>query len=1213
MKSLLLFTSILLTATSFNQAQEITHSIFLVGNTADANSLENLEILRSVIMQETENVILIYTGDILHHNGLDGKPTSGDSAFIKSLLDVVKDIPHAKIYFAPGDEDWNTSRENGWKTVKKLENLVNDMAGQKIFFPEDGCPGPEIIEVGNDMEIVFINSSWWIYPYERPYAPGTKCDVLVEPQVIEQLADAIEEAEEKNVLVVGHHPAISNGNFGGRVSARQHIKPPVIGTFIAAYHQNIGSPRDMAYPPYTEFANHMKYLMEDYAPFIYASSHDFNLQALEFENSYQIISGAITKKSSSGKTKNTVYHSNSFGFVKLAYYDDGRVTMDAYEIKGENADQVSSIVLYQSSCNPDQSGAPMNTRFVPCKEKISPAQHIDPAFADSSATAVAAPEYAAGFTKKIFLGSLYRTSWATPIEVPYLNLDAEKGGLTATGKGGGKQTQSLSLEGGDGKSYVFRSVHKDPIKALDPILRKTFVVGLSRQLIATQHPFGAMPVAFLLDHTSILHAQPKLYMLPDDPKLGMYQKEYGGMLGIFEEKPKKGKKDRPGTFGADEVVRSFDLFKELYKDHDNRVDPVAFARARVFDIWIGDWDRNEDNWKWAGYKKDNGTIYYPIPRDRDHVFSQWNGIIPYLADRKWAVQSFEHFDFHYGDLKTGTWNSRHLDRFLLSSLDREQWKILTRELQQTMNDEVIDSAVLQFPKAVIPLSGNTIGAKLKNRRDELPIGIEKFYALLAKNVDVVGSNKSEYFRIRSMESGNLEVMMYDLNKSKDGPSGEPLFNRVFIPEDTKSVNIYGLDDDDVFLIEGQPVKKMVLRVFGGKGDDQVFNSAGGKKIRIYDYQKQEAELIASPATAKVILSDNRDVVEYNRQAFRYNTYLPLPMFYFSPDNGLTGGLGYTWTFYRHGESEYSDILNVSAKVGTEETFQLKFDNGFHHALGKWDWLVGGEIAKQFPVVYFYGPGNETQKLAGQERKYYRSRFDGYNFYTGLQRVFWRKSSFNVNVLYENNLPQSLSDIIKDSPNLLGENNLSFFGAEASFNIDFRDNSFAPKHGVRFFARQSYNQIVEAGNQHFTNSELSLELYQTMSRIIPITFGIKGGASHITGDIPFYEYNTLGRTSGLRGYDRDRFAGNTVAYLNNQVTFELGSLRTALVPLTIGIFGFYDVGRVWVPGENSRSWHSGYGGGFYFRPLVDMLTTRFSISFSEEYRAGLFEFGLGLRL
>ena len=109
------------------------------------------------------------------------------------------------------------------------------------------------------------------------------------------------------------------------------------------------------------------------------------------------------------------------------------------------------------------------------------------------------------------------------------------------------------------------------------------------------------------------------------------------MIGLLEGTPNEGKGNKAGSYGADDVVRSYELFKNLYKDHDNRIDPAAFARARVFDIWIGDWGRHEDNWKWAGFKEGNKTTYFPIPRDRDHAFSRWNGLLPFLASRHWAL------------------------------------------------------------------------------------------------------------------------------------------------------------------------------------------------------------------------------------------------------------------------------------------------------------------------------------------------------------------------------------------------------------------------------------------------------------------------------------------------------------------------------------------------------------------------------------------------
>ena len=87
---------------------------------------------------------------------------------------------------------------------------------------------------------------------------------------------------------------------------------------------------------------------------------------------------------------------------------------------------------------------------------------------------------------------------------------------------------------------------------------------------------------------------------------------------------------------------------------------------------VADFGKHEDNWKWAGYKQpDGGTLYRPIPRDRDQSFTLWNGFLTYLANREWAVPSIEGFGADFQDMKSLNWPARHLDRFLLQSLTRE--------------------------------------------------------------------------------------------------------------------------------------------------------------------------------------------------------------------------------------------------------------------------------------------------------------------------------------------------------------------------------------------------------------------------------------------------------------------------------------------------------------------------------------------------------------
>jgi hypothetical protein len=35
---------------------------------------------------------------------------------------------------------------------------------------------------------------------------------------------------------------------------------------------------------------------------------------------------------------------------------------------------------------------------------------------------------------------------------------------------------------------------------------------------------------------------------------------------------------------------------------------------------IGDWDRHDDQWRWAAFDEGKQTVFKAIPRDRDQAF-----------------------------------------------------------------------------------------------------------------------------------------------------------------------------------------------------------------------------------------------------------------------------------------------------------------------------------------------------------------------------------------------------------------------------------------------------------------------------------------------------------------------------------------------------------------------------------------------------------------
>jgi hypothetical protein len=219
-------------------------------------------------------------------------------------------------------------------------------------------------------------------------------------------------------------------------------------------------------------------------------------------------------------------------------------------------------------------------------------QNDDRRDSSQTVTLAAGPEYEAGSLHRFFFGSHYRDLWATPLKVEVLDLNRFAGGLTPLRRGGRRQTKSLRFLGEDGRQYVFRSIDKDPSRVLPPELQETLASDIIQDQISSAHPFAALVVGPLAKALGVLYAEPRLAVMPDDPKLGEFRAEFRQLMGFIEERPNDGLDGEPGFAGSDKIVATQELFAELEKDHDNDVDSEAYLTARLLDIFVGDWDRH---------------------------------------------------------------------------------------------------------------------------------------------------------------------------------------------------------------------------------------------------------------------------------------------------------------------------------------------------------------------------------------------------------------------------------------------------------------------------------------------------------------------------------------------------------------------------------------------------------------------------------------------
>jgi hemolysin activation/secretion protein len=118
-----------------------------------------------------------------------------------------------------------------------------------------------------------------------------------------------------------------------------------------------------------------------------------------------------------------------------------------------------------------------------------------------------------------------------------------------------------------------------------------------------------------------------------------------------------------------------------------------------------------------------------------------------------------------------------------------------------------------------------------------------------------------------------------------------------------------------------------------------------------------------------------------------------------------------------------------------------------------------------------------------------------------------------------------------------------------------------------------------------------------------------GGGTIFGDFEFFQSQTLGNNFNLRGYRNYRFSGRSSLYNNTEVRLKLFDFDSYLIPGTLGLIGFFDIGRVWYADEDSKLWHKGYGGGIYFSPAGRAIFT-LTYGFSKEDQ--LPDFSLGFK-
>lgn len=819
-------------------------------------------------------------------------------------------------------------------------------------------------------------------------------------------------------------------------------------------------------------------------------------------------------------------------------------------------------------------------------------------------TVVVGERYGASGVHRMLFGADYRTLWTTPVTLDVLDLSTFTGGLRPVKRVGGRETKALALKGQDGRDWTFRSVDKDPSEVLPPDLRGTIANRIVQDQIASSHPAGPAMIGPILEATGVLSVECRLVIMPDDPALGDYRSLFANVVGTIEEYPQAVSDTNPGFMGATEIIDHNELYRRQEESPADRVDARAFLAARLVDIFLGDFDRHREQWRWA--KIPGKAFWQPIPEDRDQVFCRFEGLV--LSQARQSLPRFVDFGPDYPSINGITWNGWEQDRVLLTGLEKPVWDEVARTLRVEITDAVIEEAVRRMPPEYYRIDGARLTAALKGRRDKLPEAADRFYRHLAHRVDVYATNQPERVEIEKFDDGDVEVRIS--LAAPGGATPEPYYRRRFHPAETQEVRLYLEGGDDTAITHGR-AGKIQVRVIGGDGNDVLDDSAGGG-ARFYDDHGLN-RVTPGPGTHLDEKPYVRPVPEprlpWNPPREWGHRILTTPWLGGGTDLGVFLGYGAAIETYGFRKYPYASRHVVRAGYATTaEAARFEYEGDFRFENSE---TRAGLTARAsgIEILRFYGFGNETA-AAGPD-----------DFYKVKQQQLLLAPSFSF--LLAPSLRFSVGPVLKYAttnrdearfvnavePRLYGTEDFGQVGGQGVLHLDTRDRKAAASRGAFVEAVGTYYPEVWGLKKAFGEVHGDASAYLTAGGYLQPTLALRAGGKRVFGTYPFHEAAFIGggTLSGgdatVRGLRAQRYAGDASLYGNAELRFFLTKFFLVL-PGEMGLFGLADGGRVYLEDETSDKWHTAYGGGLWFAYLNRSYTVTISVARSEQ-RTGLY--------
>lgn len=306
-----------------------------------------------------DRTLVVFLGDNVYPHGLPA-PDAPDRAHAEQVLRAQADAAlaaGARAVFVPGNHDY---AGDGWAGMQRERAFLQSLDPRVQALPADGCPGPQVLDVGAKLRLVALDSQWWLQDGDKPRDPTSSCPYDSEAEVLAALDRAAADAVGRRVVVAAHHPLATHGSHGGFFTWEQHLFPlrevhpwlwvplPIVGSLYPLSRQIGITDQDLSAGRYDNYARSVRIALAARPVAVFAAGHEHNLQILEVPGTQvQVVSGAGStgKLTPVGREEDTLAVAPGPGFVRLDILPDGRTRISMHTVADGRVSEVVSSWL----------------------------------------------------------------------------------------------------------------------------------------------------------------------------------------------------------------------------------------------------------------------------------------------------------------------------------------------------------------------------------------------------------------------------------------------------------------------------------------------------------------------------------------------------------------------------------------------------------------------------------------------------------------------------------------------------------------------------------------------------------------------------------------------------------------------------------------------------------------------------------------------------